>query len=434
MKEPGSEVRVAYIMSRFPKITETFILFEILAVEKLGVPVEVFPLLRERQPVSHPEAVEMVARAHFHPFLSLPILGAHLYFLATRPFAYVRMVAEVLLGTCRSLNFFVGALGVLPKAVRFAYEMRHLGVTHVHAHFATHPAVAALIIHRLTGIPFSFTAHGSDLHVDRCMLERKVRAAAFSVTISEFNRNVMIDECGEEVRDKIHVVHCGVDPDVFAPRASEASRSEEPTPLRVICVASYEEVKGHRYLVEACAILRDRGVGFRLDLLGDGPRRAEIERRIRDADLERWVHIHGPQPREVVRSMMRRADVMCLPSVPTAQGKQEGIPVVLMEAMASGLAVLSSRLSGIPELVEDGVHGFLVEPRDSAGLADALERLAGDAQLRARMGVAGRAWIQSRFDLRKNAARLAELFAAPVASRRGDAPHLSTTRLVGPGA
>jgi glycosyltransferase involved in cell wall biosynthesis len=386
--------RVAYIMSRFPKITETFILFEILAVEKFGITVEVFPLLRERQGVVHPEAAPIVDRAHFHPFVSFPILWANLYFLAVRPLTYLRMIAEALFGTLPSGNFFVGALGILPKAVRFAYEMQRLGVTHVHAHFATHPTVAALIIHRLTGIPFSFTAHGSDLHVDRRMLRRKVDAATFAVTISEFNKNVIVQECGETVRSKIRVVHCGVDPDVFAPRAHIA----------------YEEVKGHNYLVEACRLLLGRGINLQLDLLGEGPRRADVERRISEAELGEHVHMHGAQAQEVVRRVLVEADVMCLPSISTAEGKREGIPVVLMEAMASGLPVVSSLLSGIPELVENGVSGILVEPRDSAGLADALERLARDPALRARMGAAGRACIESRFNLHRNAERLATMF------------------------
>src|SRR5437016_1216183 len=146
--------KVAYIMSRFPKITETFILYEMLALEEFGVPVEIYPLLRETQPVAHPEAERLVRRAHFHPFISLAILRAQWHFIRRRPLAYFRLWAEVLGATWGSANFFLGALGIFPKAVRFAYEMARQGVTHVHVHFASHPAVAALIIHRLTGIPF----------------------------------------------------------------------------------------------------------------------------------------------------------------------------------------------------------------------------------------------------------------------------------------
>jgi glycosyltransferase involved in cell wall biosynthesis len=405
---PAAPVRVAYIMSRFPKITETFVLYEILALEAQGVPVEVFPLLREKSRVVHPEAAAVTARAHFHPFVSWRIVRANLHYLRRRPADYVRVVAEVLRGTLGSVNFFAGALGVLPKSVRFAYEMQALGVTHVHAHFATHPAVAALIVHRLTGIPFSFTAHGSDLHVERRMLDRKVAAAAFVVAISQFNKEIMLLECGEEARDKIHVVHCGVDPQGF-PRRTGAHMGGA---LRILCVAAFEEVKGHRTLIDACRQLRDRGVRFVCDLVGAGPLRSEIETLIAAAHLDGLVRLHGAQPRQEVARLLAAADVFCLPSVPTAGGKREGIPVVLMEAMASELPVVSSRLSGIPELVADGISGWLIEPRDSTGLADALAKLGADPALRLRMGRAGRGIVEEHFHLQTNARMLQRLFTA----------------------
>ena len=426
----ASRPRLAYIMSRFPKISETFVLYEILELERLGLQVEVFPLLRERQGVAHPEAATVVARAHFHPFLSRKILAAQLHFLLRRPLAYWRVLAEVLRGTWGSPNFVIGALGIFPKSVRFALEMRALGVDHVHAHFATHPAVAALVVHRLSGIPFSFTAHGSDLHVDRRMLAHKVQAAAFAVSISAYNKEVMVRECGEAARDKIHIVHCGVDPAVFAPPArrggarengapeAAAASATEPETLRLLCVASLEAVKGHRTLIEACDLLRQRGVRFRCDLIGDGPERDAVVAQIAAAGLGAQVCWHGLLPRPEVSRMLAAADIFCLPSVPTPQGKKEGIPVVLMEAMASGLPVVSSRLSGIPELVEDGVSGVLVEPRDSVALADAIQALGEDAARRLRLGQAGREQVGQHFDLRTNAQRLAALFAQGGTARR----------------
>jgi glycosyltransferase involved in cell wall biosynthesis len=393
-------------MSRFPKLTETFVLYEVLALEELGVQVEIFPLLRQPGHVAHAEARRLADRAHYAPFLSWRIAGANLRALWKQPRAYLGMLAEVLGGTFGSPNFFVGALGILPKSVWFAAEMQRRGVTHVHAHFATHPAVAALIVHRLTGIPFSFTAHGSDLHVRRRMLDRKVAAAGFVVAISNYNRELIVSECGPEARAKTHVVHCGVDAEVFAPRPASSGEG----PLRILCVASFEEVKGHRYLLDACARLRDRGVDFACDLVGDGPLRREVEAQIAGSHLAGQVRVHGPQPRDAVARMTHGADVVVLASVPTRAGKREGIPVVLMEAMASALPVVASRLSGIPELVDDGVSGFLVPPRDVDGLAGALERLARDPERGRIQGRAGREKVLKEFELRSNAATLARLF------------------------
>lgn len=401
-------MKIAYIMSRFPKITETFILYEMIEMEKLGHRISLYPLLREKQPVAHPEVGPFLRRARFQPFISLPILRANRHYLFTSPGRYLRMIFEVLRGTFGSLNFFFGALGILPKAVKFALDMQKEGVEHVHAHFCTHPAVAALIIHRLTGIPFSFTAHGSDLHVERRMLCRKIAAAAFAVTISDFNKKVMVEECHGAYAEKIHVVHCGIDPDYFVPKEA----IDRDGPLKIICVASLEEVKGHRYLIEACRKLRDHDLPFQCDFVGDGPLREKIVAQIKEHSLETQVVLRGMQPRQQVMNMMRAADVKVLASVPTAQGKREGIPVVLMEAMAVGLPVISTRLSGIPELVQDGDTGILVEPGDSDGLAAALQKLAGNARLRRHMGLQGRELILRAFHLHKNTGRLAQLIAS----------------------
>lgn len=400
------KLKVAYTMSRFPKLTETFILYEILALEKMGVQVELFPLIHEKQPVKHPEAERMEKRAHFHPFISLKILAANFYYLLRKPKTYFGTLLEVLAGTFGSLNFFVGALGIFPKCARMAFEMERLGVRHLHAHFANHPAAAALIIHRLTGIPYSFTAHGSDLHVDRTMLDKKILNSAFTVTISNFNKNVMIEECGERVRDKIRVVHCGADVSQFKPNF----KKEDNRPFQILCVASFEEVKGHQYLVEACKVLKERGVDFQCHFVGYGPLRNRVIQQVQKLGLDDQIIIHPPRPRHEIVKMLADAEVKALPSVPTKQGKREGIPVVLMEAMASGLPVVSSRLSGIPELVEDGVAGILVVPRDVSGLAEALFNLSRDPELRRRMGEAGREKVLREFNLEKNAEELARLF------------------------
>src|SRR5215207_5815764 len=165
-----ARLNVAYIMSRFPKLTETFVLYEMLALQQQGVGVEIFPMINERATVMHKEATSFAARARYQPMLSWPILKAQWRFLRKHPRAYLGLWWEVLHGAWGSANYVIGGLAILPKAARFAEEMQTLGVTHIHAHFANHPTVAALAAHRLTGIPFSFTAHAHDLYVDRHML------------------------------------------------------------------------------------------------------------------------------------------------------------------------------------------------------------------------------------------------------------------------
>lgn len=406
-EQRARRLKVAYVMSRFPRLSETFVLYEILAVEEHGVDVSLYPLIRERSDVVHPEAVELCRRATFLPFLSLPVLESQLHWLRRSRRAYLGALRDVLRGTWGSLNFFVGALGIFPKVAHVARLLEADGVDHVHCHFANHPAAAGFVIRRLTGIPYSFTAHGSDLHVDRHMLCEKLAEAAFAVPISRYNRDVMIDECGEGALRKLVVIHCGVDTAVFRP--AEGSKDG---PFTVVAVGTLHEVKGQTYLVEACRLLRERGIDFECKLIGDGPDRKALARQIARADLEARVKFVGRRDRREVAELVRTADVLAAPSVPTSRGKREGIPVVLMEAMSSGVPVIASRISGIPELVEDGVTGLLVPPGDAEGLARALARLHDDPALRRELARAGRTKVVSAFDVHENASRLAREFEA----------------------
>jgi glycosyltransferase involved in cell wall biosynthesis len=370
------------------------------------VQVDLYPLLRERERLVHPEAAPLVARARHAPFLSPAVAASQLVWLRRRPRAYLRAWRDVLAGTWGSPNFFLGAVACLPKVAHVARRMEADGVTHVHCHFANHPAVAGLVVHRLTGIPFSFTAHGSDLHKDRRMLDRKVAEAAFVATVSADNRRLIVQECGDGVAAKVHVVRAGVDTRLFAP----ASPNGGGGPLRVLCVGTLHEVKGQAYLVDACRLLADEGVSVRCRLVGAGPDASALRARIRAAGLERDVVLAGPRTRPQIAGELRRADVLVAPSVPTRDGRREGIPVALMEAMSAGLPVVASAISGIPELVEHEAGGLLVAPRDTAAIAGALARLAADPALRARLGRGARARVLAEFDVDSSVTALARRF------------------------
>lgn len=401
---------VAYIMSRFPRLSETFVLFEMIALEEAGASVELFPLIRERADVVHPEARSFVDRMHYEVAASPRVLLSNLWWLGTHPLRYLRTFGAVVAGTYRSMNFLFGGVAAFPKIAHYAREIQQLGVDHVHCHFANHPALAGFVIQRLTGTPYSFTAHGSDLHVDRTMLAEKVDDAAFVVAISDYNRRLIVDACGPDVAtDHVHVIHCGVDTDVFVPDDARDASVTDDRVLRILHIGTLHEVKGQRYLLEACAELRRRGVPVSCVVVGDGPDRQMLEDLSRELDLGGVVSMIGRRTRDEVAVHVADADVLVAPSVPTSGGKREGIPVVLMEAMSAGLPVVSSRLSGIPELVEDGVNGLLAEPSDWTGLADALERLARDPELRHELGHAARATVVSDFDLETNSRALLQL-------------------------
>ncbi len=403
-------LKVAYIMSRFPKLTETFILYEMLAMQQQGIQVEVYPLLRERAEVMHPEAAQFVQAAHYQPFISLPIIRANLHFLWKKPWANLETLWVLLRSNWGSFGFFTGAIGIFPKVVLFAYQMQVENVNHVHAHFASHPAAAGFIIHQLVGIPYSFTAHGSDLHRDRHMLCEKVAEAAFIAAISDYNKELILSECQGNYQDKVIVIHCGVDIDVFQSRSHETPYEKGESPFMILCVGTFHEVKGQAYLIEACRKLQERRINFVCHFVGDGPDREALTTLAAKTGLLEKIHFHGRLTRDEIARLLRDTDVLAAPSVPTHDGRREGIPVVLMEAMGSGVPVIASNISGIPELVKDQYTGLLVPPRDATALTNALECYFTDSNLRRRLGQAGREKVVGDFDLYKNTATLAQHF------------------------
>ena len=402
-------VRVAYLISRFPKITETFILYEMLAVAEQGVEVELYPLWREHTRQMHPEAQPLVARAHFEPALAWRFVKSHAYFLRRNPLSYCKTLAALLRGTWRSPRYFLGALAIFPKVVHWAYLMRQANISHVHAHFASHPAAAAFAIWRLTGIPYSFTAHGSDLHRDKTMLRAKVREASWVAAISRYNRDLILEECPAEEVSKVEVIHCGVN----LPALADQQRTSRDH-FNIICIGTLHEVKGQAYLIDACQRLRRQGVEVFCHFVGDGPDAAALRRRARASGIESYIHFHGRCTRDRVLELLAQAHVLAAPSVFSRDGRREGIPVVLMEAMAVGVPVVASQISGIPELVDDGISGLLVPPRDHRLLAEAIERMYRDPALRQQLATAARQKVTAEFSLHRCAERLAQRFCVTV--------------------
>jgi glycosyltransferase involved in cell wall biosynthesis len=306
------------------------------------------------------------------------------------------------------------------EAVPIAEECRRRGLGHVHAHFTSPSADVArmvALLRRGDGRPpvsWSFTAHGTDIFNDApARLAGKVRDASLVVCVSDFGRSQLMRMVDEDHWDKLRVVHCGLDRRWFAEPAERASSN----PLKLLTVGRLEREKGHVVLLEAVSELARRGVPARLELVGDGSRRARLERLAADLGIAASVHFLGTLGQDRLPARYAAADVFCMPSL------GEGIPVVLMEAMASGLPAVASGVMGIPELVEDGVSGVLVPPGRPAAFADSLERLAGDPELRAQMGEAGRRRVLAEFDVERSAEQLAHAFGDVLTPTAAGARH-----------
>lgn len=405
----GRAPSVAYVVSRFPKASETFVAREASAVAALGSSVRVYTLVRERRSVVHPEAAPLVEDSV--AARDVPLVRAQLAWLLEAPGRYMRTLRDVIAGNRSSIPFLVRAVIVFPVAAAWARQIRRSDVDLVHAHFATHSALAAYVVHRLTGVPFTFTAHAHDLYTERAMLTEKVAAAAAVVTISERNAAILEQVAGDGCADRIHVIRCGVDVDRYQARRAHGADGV----ARVLCVATLEEKKGHQHLLRAIALLTKRGIQTELVLIGDGRLRAPLRDLAEELGIGDRVRWRGSQTSDEVVRELGRATCFALASVVDAKGRTEGIPVALMEAMAAGVPVVASDVSGVAELVRPGT-GWLVPPGDHEALADALTDAIASSDRHERVERA-RAVVRAEYDLWRNARRLRALFAAITSAR-----------------
>lgn len=397
---------VAYIVSRFPHLPETFILREMVELERQGVRVHLYPLLNQRQQVFHADSLAFMERARE---LSLGrSLVAVLRAFCVAPVKLTRIWLRVVWDNRSSPGFLLRSQVVFPKAVLAAEQMRRDGVGHIHAHYATHPALAAWIVNRLTGIGYSITTHAHDIFVDRAMLRRKVQDASFVVTISEFNQKFMRAHLGARVSTEIAVVRCGIVPEHYRP----AARNGGSTRFELLTIASLQPYKGLRHLLQAYAELLDQQVDFHARIVGEGKERDMLMRMVRELGLEGRVELMGGLPQETIAHLLPEADCYVQPSVITPTGKMEGIPVSLMEALACEVPVVATAISGIPELVEPGVTGSLVPPGDASALARAIMEVAREPERFAALAAAGRRRVLAEFDLKRNVAQLARRLEA----------------------
>jgi len=408
-KELGSPVHIAYVMSRFPHLPETFILREMAALEAIGHHLSPYPLLLQRQQVMHQDARPWLARTRTFSLGSRRLLVANLKALLETPRHTITLWYRMVWSLRRSPAFLARALYVFPQAVAASRAMLAEDIEHIHAHYATHPALFAWLIHHLTGLSYSVTVHAHDIFVNQTMLGPKLREAAFIVAISKFNRDFLAHCLGNWVLAKTQVVHCGIAPDNY--HVAPAPRSDIPRPLEIVSVGSLQPYKGHRYLLAALGYLRDDGIPFRCRIAGEGEERGQLEALLTSSALEGHVTLLGACTETEVASLLATGNCYVQPSIATASGKMEGIPVAIMEALASSLPVIASELSGIPELIQAGKTGYLVPPGDAATLAETLKHVYHHPAEARALALAGRALVAEQFDLQKNARQLSSLFA-----------------------
>ncbi len=399
--------KIAYVMSRFPHLPETFILREMSELERQGWTVALYPLVVQAQAVAHAEAAHWLPEVRHVPFVSGAVLAGNGRAIRQHPVTYLRLWGQTIAGNVSDPNMLLRACALFPKAVQAAAQMQAEGVNHIHAHYATHPAFFAWLIHQLTGISYSLTVHAHDIFVRTAMLEAKLRAASFVVAISDYNVAHLSRIVGPWVREKTAVIHCGITPELYQSRSAPARSGQ---PLEIINIGSLQPYKGQAFLVQACARLKQAGIPFRCRIIGGGAEQASLLSLIEQLGLQEQVQLLGPLPQEEVAALLPTATCYVQPSVIMPSGKMEGIPVSLMEALACAVPVVATNLSGVPELVQDGQTGVLVPPADVGSLALALQGVYEAPEAAFATAVAGRELVLNAFHLQHNVTELAALF------------------------
>ncbi len=425
--------KIAYLIKCFPRLSETFILHEVLELERQGVDLRIFSLLQPEGKVNQ-ATQEVQAQISYiprgFPFGTLRLLAATGKRLLKSPWRFLRTVSIAIVqyhhpATPRHLLY----------AAYLANQLEREGITHIHAHYVNTPSTVANLAHHFTGISYSFTAHAKDIYLSRkASIAYKMRQASFVATCTAYNQRYLTEQIDQTVNTSVYGIYHGLNLRVFPALPVPAAHMDE-TPL-LLTVARLVEKKGLTYLLQACRILKDRGYHFHCRIVGEGPLRPILEEQIRALNLVECVELYGGETHERVIEMYRQATLKVLPCVVSENGDRDGIPNVLVEALYMGVPVISTPVSGVPELIAPEENGVLVPTRDSQALADAMARLLDDPQLRQRLATAGQQTVLESFDMARNVTRLKQLLLAqlePEPARREEhnaltAPHARDER------
>jgi glycosyltransferase involved in cell wall biosynthesis len=401
--------RVGYVISRYPAVSHAFVRREIEALRARGIRIDTFSIHRsgDGDALSDPDRAELQNTYAVVPPRWPEFLAAHLGGFLGNPHAYLRVLGRALRLPPGGPRGRFSRIAYFAEAVPIWRQCTSRGVNHIHAHFTSPSAdVAMLVAQLLAGgdedrSSWSFTAHGTDLLADApARLAEKVRSASFVVCVSDFGRSQLMRLVDETQWQKIRVIRCGLGREW----SELARRNGSVGPVRLLSVGRLEREKGHSVLLDAVASLSADGADLEVELVGDGSLRKALSARAARLGLADRVRFTGSVGQEEIGERYKDADIFCLPSL------GEGVPVVLMEAMASRLPVVAPRIMGIPELVEDGRSGILVSPGRPEALASAIAALARDPELRGWLGENGRRKVLSEYDLDQSGRLLAEAF------------------------
>jgi colanic acid/amylovoran biosynthesis glycosyltransferase len=395
-------MKVAYLINQYPKVSHTFVRREIAALQADGIQILRYSIRRFPEPLV--DSLDQAEARQTHVLLACPkwrMLGTVAAAALIRPIRFLRALRTTLRMARRSNRGLIRHLAYLTEACLLRHQLALQEINHVHAHFGTNSATVALLTHELGSVSYSFTTHGPE-EFDQAVqwsLGEKIEKAAFVIGVSHFGRSQLCRQCDYQFWDKIHVVRCGVDGDYL-----DTAATPVPHTRKLVSIGRLSEQKGQLLLIEALGRLCQQNLRIELQLIGDGEFRSQIERAIAEHGLQDSVKIAGWADSNTIRCALDECCAFVLPSF------AEGLPVVIMEAMARARPVLSTYIAGIPELVRPGKNGWLVPAGSVEDLANALRKVVTTPfETLTEMGQSGRAWVAEQYDSRRIGRQLSVL-------------------------
>ena len=410
--------RIGYVLKTYPRISQTFVLTEILAHERAGLDMDIFSLRRTDDTRFH-AALSRVKSPVFQIERASSRVNAVLDGLRER--------ARQLPGLWRVVEESGADAEDLLQAAQLSCAILDRGINHLHAHFGTVATVVARLAAQITGVSYSFTAHAKDIYHELVVeeeLRQKLADAAQVITVSQFNVNYLRETFGSAARD-VRLVYNGLDLNDF-----RFERYDDRPPV-ILGVGRLVEKKGFDFLLQACAVLRDRGVHYRCEIVGGGVLESALQAQIADLGLQDLVLMSGPMSQDDIKEKIKGSALLAAPCVHAGDDDRDGLPTILLEAMALGTPCVSTPVTGIPEVVAHEQTGLMVSEGNALALADACQRLLEDRRLGTELVARARSLIEQRFDIDKNTDQLRETFRSVVsfdsqyASGGSDYPALS---------
>lgn len=396
--------RIGYLLRMYPRFSQTFIVNEICELERQGLGVGILALRKPNDGIFHESICRVRARAYYAP----STYRGRMRKVTKRQWSWFRRSGRRYWRAVRALRSDKSAEWFdLDRATYLLEWTREHDIAHIHVHFGTTEATVALLANILGGLSYSLTLHAFDIFrrsVDRALLAEKINHSQFTVTVSQYNRHFMVKNLSGVDPDKIRVNYNGINLGRFRP--GEGGRE----PFTLFGLGRLKEKKGFIHLIRAVRRLRDEGLAVKCRIGGEGPDEGRLRQALKQWNLEPNVELLGPLSEERVRALMQRSWCFVLPCVEAEDGNVDALPTVLLESLASGCPSVSTRLSGVPEIIEDEVSGILVKPGDDKALARALRRVLTDDETAGRLSRCGRSRAEERFDIQSNVAVMHEWF------------------------